>query len=159
MQGIEQQHLNDYWSRFLESRNILKKYDLLETWELPHHTGFLTTHKVGKIYFCGAAGGGAEPFLGFGQFNAIYSGVMTARSITHGQDINKLMKFITDKSMQLATLRALINAATNEDFDTLLTAMKFPGFRSLIYKSNIDIIKLISLGAKPFVKNPIKQRS
>lgn len=150
IQNIEHEELNHYWQRFLESRDILKKYDMLESWELPHQAGFVTTNRIGKMYFAGSAGGGVEPFLGFGQFNAIYSGVMTARSIITGKDINILLKDLNKKYMELITLRYLLNKATNRDFDLLLNIMKTPGFRGLVYKTNIDIVKLISMGFRPF---------
>jgi flavin-dependent dehydrogenase len=148
VQNIEQEELNDYWQRFLESRNILKKYDMVDSWQLPHHAGFVTTNKVGKIYFAGAAGGGAEPFLGFGQFNAIVSGVMVGRSIWQGADINLLLSDSRKRSSELYTLRKLFNTANNQDLDSLLTVMKTPGVRSMVYKTNIDIIKLLSKSIK-----------
>lgn len=158
VQGIEQEDIGNYWNRFLESRKILKKYDLLETWELPHHAGIVTTNRVGKIYFIGAAGGGAEPFLGFGQFNAIISGVMTARSIAHGYDIDVLLNKLSKKTKELVAIRPLLNAATNKQYDMLLTAMKLPGYRSLVYNTNIDIIKIISTLSKPFLKPPLPNK-
>jgi len=148
VQNIEHEELNGYWNRFLETRNILKKYNMVESWELPHHAGIVTTAKVGKIYFVGAAGGGAEPFLGFGQFNAVVSGVMAGRSIAKGIDFNILLKDVTKKSEELKTLRPLMNAATNKDFDRLLTLMKAPGLRTLIYRTDVDIIKHLSTGLK-----------
>lgn len=146
VQNIEHEELNEYWHRFLKSNNILKKYDMLESWELPHHAGFVTTNRLGKIYFVGTAGGGVEPFLGFGQFNAVVTGVMAARSIAHGTDINQSLIELKKKSQELITIRPLMNAATNHDFDRLLTVMKAPGLRSMVYKTNIDIIKLLSIG-------------
>lgn len=146
VQNIEHCELHDYWHRFLESRELLKKYDLLETWELPHHAGIVTTNRVGKVYFAGAAGGGVEPFLGFGQFNAVFSGVMVARSIVQGMDINLLMDPVRKKSQELATLRPLLNNATNKDFDRLMTLMKTPGLRTIIYRTDINIIKILSTG-------------
>lgn len=151
VQNIKHEELNAYWHRFLESRQILKKYDFIESWELPHHAGFVTTNKIGKILFVGTAGGGVEPFLGFGQVNAIVTGVMAAKSIVKGIDIDILLKGVRKKSMELFALRKLLNAATNKDFDSLLTAMKTPGFRSIVYKTNIDIVKILSYGLKYFV--------
>ena len=150
VQNIRQEDMNDYWNKFLESRNILKKYRMVENWELPHHTGTVTSNKVGNVYFVGAEGGGAEPFLGFGQFNAVYTGVMAARSIAKGDDINVLLKILREKEKQLSLLRDLLNTATNEDFDRLLTVMKAPGLRTLVYRTDIDIITLLSaiLGKK-----------
>ncbi len=148
VQNIEHEELNDYWQSFLRSRNILKDHDMQESWELPHHTGSVTTNRVGKIYFIGAAGGGVEPFLGFGQFNAVITGVMAARSIAHGYDINLLLADLKKKNQQLSVLRPLMNKATNKDFDRLLTLMKVPGVRSTIYRTDIDVVKLISGGLK-----------
>lgn len=148
VQNIEHEELNDYWHRFLESRSILKDHDMLESWELPHHAGTVSTNRVGKVYFIGAAGGGVEPFLGFGQFNAVVTGVMAARSIAKGYDINLLLKDLRKKTQELNVLRPLLNKATNRDFDRLLTLMKIPGLRSTIYRTDIDIIKLLSGGLK-----------
>lgn len=148
VQGIEHCELNDYWQRFLRSRDILKDHDIIESWELPHRAGTLTTNKVGKVYFIGAAGGGVEPFLGFGQFNAIVTGVMAARSIAHGIDINILLKDMKSKIQELIVLRTLLNKATNRDYDRLLGLMKLPGVRSTIYRTDIDILKLLSGGVK-----------
>jgi digeranylgeranylglycerophospholipid reductase len=144
VQGIEHSELEANWNEFLENNDILKKNNLTETWELPHHSGIVTTHKVRNVYFVGASGGGAEPFLGFGQFNAIYSGVMAAKSIVHGTDINLLLNEITRKSQQLLKFRSLLNSATNKGLDTLLTVMKIPGIRSLAYRTHIDVIKYLS---------------
>ena len=121
---------------------------MLESWKLPHRVGSVTTNRVGKIYFAGAAGGGIEPFLGFGQFNAVVSGVMIARSIAKGTDINLLLKDIHKKSRELSALRPLLNAADNKDFDRLMTIMKTPGLRSLVYRTDIDIIKILSTGLR-----------
>lgn len=148
VQNIEPEELNDYWHRFLRSRSILKDYDMQESWELPHRVGFVTTNRIGKIYFAGVAGGGVEPFLGFGQFNAVISGVMTARSIAHSYDINLLLKDLRKKNQELYILRSFLNKAKNQDFDRLMTFMKIPGLRSAIYKTDIDIIKLLSGGLK-----------
>ena len=78
---------------------------------------------------------------------------MAARSIVQGTDIDLLLKDIKKKNLELSTLRPLLNAATNRDFDRLLTTMKTPGFRSLVYKTNIDIIKMLSIGLKPFLSD------
>jgi len=155
VQGIEHEDLNDYWQRFLQSRGILKKYNMVESWELPHRAGFVTTNRVGRTYFIGAAGGGIEPFLGFGQLNAIYSGVMTGRSIAQGKDIKKLLKDLHKRNNELLVFRSLMNTATNKDFDRLLMLMKTPGVRNLIYKTNINVIKYISNGLKMIVKEDI----
>jgi digeranylgeranylglycerophospholipid reductase len=146
VRGIGHEELNGYWHRFLESRGILKKYSLLESWELPHRMGFVKTNRVGKVYFVGAAGGGVEPFLGFGQFNAVFSGVMAGRSIAHGTDIDILLSNIRKKGQELMTLRTLMNTASNRDFDRLLAVMKTPGLRSLVYKTDIDVLKLFAKG-------------
>lgn len=148
VQNIGYKELNGYWHRFLESHDILKKYNMIQSWKLPHHVGTVTTNKVGKIYFAGTAGGGIEPFLGFGQFNAVVTGVMIARSIVKGSDINLLLTDLKKQSQQLITLRTLLNDATNQGYDRLLAFMKTPGLRSLVYRTNIDVLKIVSNGVK-----------
>lgn len=148
VQNIEHEELNSYWQRFLKTHDILKNHNMLESWELPHHSGFVSTNRLGKLYFVGTAGGGVEPFLGFGQFNAVVTGVMAARSITQGTDINYLLKDLRKKAQELNTLRPLLNKATNQDLDRLLAILKTPGLRPIVYNTDIDIIKLLSEGLK-----------
>jgi hypothetical protein len=73
---------------------------------------------------------------------------MIARSIAYGSDINLLLREVTKKSEELKILRPLLNAATNKDFDRLMSIMKTPGLRTLVYRTDIDIIKLLSTGLK-----------
>lgn len=148
VQNVEHEELYGYWHRFLQLHGILKKYNLIETWALPHRAGLVTTNRVGKLYFIGAAGGGIEPFLGFGQFNAIVTGVMTAKSIAEGADVNLLLTQLRKKSQDLITLRNLLNVATNKDFDRLLMLMKAPGLRTLVYRTEKDIVGLLAKGLK-----------
>jgi digeranylgeranylglycerophospholipid reductase len=56
-----------------------------------------------------------------------------------------VIKRFKKKEPGVNTLRPLLNNATNKDFDRLLTFMKTLGLRSLIYKTDIDIIKLLSM--------------
>jgi digeranylgeranylglycerophospholipid reductase len=95
-----------------------------------------------------------EPFLGFGQFNAVITGVMAARSIAHKLDINSLLSNLRKKSQELSIIRPLLDNATNKDLDRLLTIMKTPGLRSFVYKTDIDIIKLLSKGINLTSKKP-----
>jgi hypothetical protein len=58
------------------------------------------------------------------------------------------LKDIHKKSRELSALRPLLNAADNKDFDRLMTIMKTPGLRSLVYRTDIDIIKILSTGLR-----------
>jgi digeranylgeranylglycerophospholipid reductase len=148
VQNIEHTQLDSYWQRFLSSRDILRRYNLLQTWELPHITGRLDMHRVNNVYFIGAAGGSVEPFLGFGQLNAIMTGVMAARSIAQNKDIDFLLKGHISKLNQLSSLRMLLNRATNDQLDKTLSMIKLPGIKNLVYNTDIDVIKLLSKGIK-----------
>jgi len=67
------------------------------------------------------------------------------------------MKAARKKSQELHTLRQLLNAATNQDFDRLLMIMKTPALRTLVYRTHIDIIKLLSTGLKLVTTENTKQ--
>lgn len=93
-----------------------------------------------------------EPFLGFGQFNAVITVVMAARSIAHKLDINSLLSNLRKKSQELSIIRPLLDKATNKDLDRLLTIMKTPGLRSFVYKNRYRYYQTYFKGYKSHFK-------
>lgn len=136
---VNDKQINNYWNRFLLTENI--KHTIVEEFKLKHSTGYIYPNSVGNIYFAGSSGGGIEPFLGFGQVNAITSGVLLARSIATGKSYEKQLKKIDEDTRNLHQFRKAFNRASNDDYDKIVTAVGFPGLKQLIYDSDINVIK------------------
>lgn len=97
--------------------------------------------KVGNIYFVGNAVGALDPFLGFGQFNSIATGVLAARSMVKGSDFQKSIKDIVHRNIQMYEFRKIFNGLNNQSYDRIIRSIGLPGVKRLVYDTNINVIK------------------
>ena len=79
---VNVQEVDHYWELFLYSENL--KYTIVEEFKLEHKSGHVYPHRVNNIFLAGNAGGGLDPFLGFGLINSITMGVAAARDNCYG---------------------------------------------------------------------------
>ncbi|MCT4618867.1 MAG: NAD(P)-binding protein [Marinisporobacter sp.] len=127
------------WQSFLDTENI--NYTIIEEFKLRHKTGYVYPHKIGNIYFVGTAAGGIDPFLGFGQMNAITTGVMAGRSIACGKDYEKLIALTVKSNLYMYEFRKGFNKLTNKDYDKLITTIGLPGIKQLLYSTSFNVGK------------------
>ncbi len=151
---VNEKEVDRYWELFLYSENI--RYPIVEEFKMAHTSGFAYPHRLGNLYFIGNAGGGVEPFLGFGHINAAVMGVSTARSIMLGKDYEKQIKEIMDRNIEMRQFRKLFNTMTNAGYDMLVTALGMPGVVPIIYNTNINATKYGALFSKLILKPPYR---
>lgn len=136
---IQKEELEGYWQKFLQTLNF--DYKIVEMFELPHFSGYVFPHRVENVYFAGNAGGFLEPFLGFGQFHGIISGVTAARCIAENKDYEAELYPFLQEIMHMLEFRKAIDNFENKDFDKLVRVLGIPGINQLIYNTNINVIK------------------
>ena len=122
------------------------KWDVeFEDWhETPHTIGHVRRHQIDNIYLVGLAGGFLDPLFAFGSIECLESGVAAARSIALGEDFTKLVHLWLRRNQQLLMMRRYVDKFKDEDFDRAFEIVKTPGFRSLVTKTDINIIYLLS---------------
>lgn len=136
---VTEQEAEFFWNLFLINHRA--DYTILEEYKTEHYSGLAYPHRLGNTYFIGEAGGAADTFLGFGQFNSIFMGVMAARSIVKGHDFEKLVAPVVKRNNQYYEMRKAFNTLTNKGLDNLVTVIGLPGISRLIYKSPLNIAK------------------
>jgi len=137
--GAKKENIGDYWKKFWQSEKFT--YRVTSLWDLEHTSGFVYPHQVDNILFVGIAGGFLEPFLGFGLYEGIKSGVLAARSIVEGRNYEEYLEQLKENNRHSVTLRKALNRYTNKDFDHLVAFLTTPGIRRIIYNTNLDTIK------------------
>lgn len=137
---VTEEQIDPYWNVFLNTENI--KYKIIEEYNLKHNAGLVYPHRVQNIHFAGAAGGGIDPFLGFGQLNAIKTGIMTARSIVKGKNYEKLIKKVIKNNEYSYEFRKAFNRMSNKDYDLLISLLDLPIIKHLMYNTQINVLKL-----------------
>lgn len=143
---ITEEETDYYWARFWEIVN--PPCSVVKTFKLEHISGFVKPTVYKNLLFTGNAAGAIEPFLGFGQYFALVSGVLAARAIYKGEDYEKSIKKYVDKNMELLELRKALDRLGNSDFDTLIRGVSLPVIRRVIYGTDINIIKYSSFFVK-----------
>lgn len=137
--GIAENQVKFYWDKFLNYENL--KWVIVEEFTLKHNTGYTFPKKIDDLYFVGNAGGGIDPFLGFGTMNSLVSGIMAARSIVKGYDYDKLIKSVNNLNLNMYEFRKKFNELNNKDHDKIVTAIGLPIIKHMIYYSNLKVIK------------------
>ncbi|SKC85505.1 NAD(P)/FAD-dependent oxidoreductase [Maledivibacter halophilus] len=137
---VNDKQVDNYWHRFLITESM--NYTIVEEFKLKHSTGYVYPKNVGNIFFAGNAGGGIEPFLGFGQVNSITSGSLLARAIAEGKSYSKLLKKMDKSNKNLYEFRKAFNRAANDDYDKILSFIRTPGIKQMLYGSQVNVIKV-----------------
>jgi len=132
--------IDKYWEVFLYRENL--KFVIEEEFKINHASGYVYPHKIGNIFLTGNAAGMIDPFLGFGIFGSVVSGVMAARSIMHNLDYEKLLQKIVKHNLRLLEFRKALNSTSNAGYDFLVTSIGVPGLKHLLYYTPLNVIKL-----------------
>ncbi|MGE5632726.1 MAG: FAD-dependent oxidoreductase [Caulobacteraceae bacterium] len=143
---VNEKEIDRYWELFLYGENI--KNPIVEEFTLEHKSGYVYPHVLGNLIFIGNAGGGIEPFLGFGSLNAATMAAAAARTIVLGLDFEKQIKKIMDRNLQMRQVRKMFNKLDNPTYDMVVTGVGLPGVRQLLYSTNFNIGKYGALASK-----------
>ncbi|ABZ83716.1 fad-dependent dehydrogenase, putative [Heliomicrobium modesticaldum Ice1] len=112
-----------FWSRFLAryARDIGEPHDIHHTWDISGYPiGRCYYPRIGNTYFVGNCFGAVMPFLGFGQYYAILTGVHAAYDLLGmGDYAEKAAQYLTCYEESLVIRRAMEHVS-NRGFDRLL---------------------------------------
>lgn len=148
---IEEHELESYWQTFLARERINPPMQM--EFSLSHRSGLVYPLKTGNIIFAGNAGGGLDPFLGFGQVNAIVMGIMAARSCLFDFDYSKAVNQIVLRNRYLYHFRSTINNLSNEGYNKLFFYLNVPLIKQFIYHTPFNIVKYGAYMLKVLQKN------
>ena len=140
---VNENEIDRYWELFLYTEEL--KYTIVEEFKVDHNSGYAYPRIVDNLIFVGNAGGGVDPFLGFGHLNAVTMGVAAARTIAEGKDYEKQIKSLMDKNLQMRELRKAFNKLNNNHYDKLLAFMGAPGIKNIIYHSPLNVAQVGSI--------------
>lgn len=147
---VNEKEIDRYWELFLYGESI--KNPIVEEFTLVHKSGFVYPHQVGNIILIGNAGGGIEPFLGFGHFNAATMGAAAARTIALGWNFEKQIQTIMQRNDEMRRFRMMLNKRTNNQYDIFIASLGIPGVNKLLYSTNLNVSKLGAIASKMIMK-------
>jgi len=106
--------------------------------------------KIGTTYFTGNCLSAMGPAFGFGQFNALLSGIYAALDISKKGHYNKLTKQIYRSYDHSLTLRRYREKLNNRQLDFMIRMLNIPGVNRMIL-SKTNYAKYFGILAKPFI--------
>lgn len=136
---IVEKQIDEFWELFFSTENF--DYNIISEYKQEHKTGFVYPLKLNNIYITGNAAGGIDPFLGFGQTNALFYGIFAAISIAQGKNYQKLQSKLQKNNLNLHEFRKAFNQLCNKDYDLIVSTIGLPGIKHAFYYTNLNVVK------------------
>lgn len=151
--GLEKTEV--YWERFLVEIKNRFGFDFRITDEFfinNYSIGIAKEGRIGNTFFTGNCFGSIMPFLGFGQFLAILTGIYAARDIAGYEKYEDQVKIFRESYEDSLILRRQLEMLDNGGCDSFVKLIDNKLAKYLIEDTNINILKYISKFISPYVK-------
>lgn len=112
--------------------------------------GICSQPRIGNSFFTGNCFGSIMPFLGFGQFASIMTGVYAAYDLCGLGNYNKLTKSLKKSFYHSLTLRKGLEKLDNSKLDWLVKSLDGK-LGNKLFNSKYDFLKIASYLLKPWV--------
>ncbi len=136
---VNESEVDSYWDIFYPYAD--NNYNILEEFKLNHQAGYVYPLQVTNKIFVGNSAGGIDPYLGFGLFNSVVTGISAARTIAKGVDYEAQIKDIIKRNLYMRQFRKTFNVLSQKDYDKILAFIGVPGIKQLLYDSNFNVEK------------------
>ncbi|MCA0984989.1 NAD(P)-binding protein [Halobacillus yeomjeoni] len=106
--------------------------------------------RIGNTFFTGNCLGCISPFIGFGEFTALLTGIYAAEDICGLKSYEKQTKAIYQKYHDSLTLRRAIERLDNEQLDRIVKSLHIELLGKALTSSNLEPLKWLSRLIHPF---------
>ncbi|WP_281889798.1 NAD(P)-binding protein [Paenibacillus sp. YYML68] len=114
--------------------------------------GICESARIGNTFFVGNCFGTMMPYLGFGQFAAILSGIYAAHDLLGIGKYVELMEPLRQSYENSLVLRRSLEQLDNADLDRIVKLLSGPWGSRLFQPGTFDPLKLASYVLRPYVK-------
>lgn len=115
-------------------------------------SGHIEKSQIGNMLFIGNAGGALMPFMGFGNWDAILSGIWAAEAIVNKQDFNQRMQPIRRGYRRSLGMRRLFSGLSDASLDRLVGLLSSSAGQYVLIRSRLNLLRvagiLASLGVR-----------
>lgn len=142
-----------YWDRFYSRlrQQFNSELKIRDSFNVTNYViGKATLPRIGNTFFVGNCLSSVMPFLGFGQFTSILTGIEAAFDLLGKQSIDEPAKEHFKSFNESLVLRRSMEKIDNQGFDTLVKLLE--NHRGdYIFNSKLNLMSLASKVLKPFV--------
>lgn len=141
------------WDRFYErARSDLKQpLRITDQFQITHYPiGICRSARIGNTFYVGNCFGSLMPYLGFGQFSALLTGIYAAMDLAGEGNYEELTAPLRQSYEDSLVLRRTLERLDNSDYDRIVHLLRL-GSR-LIENEKINPLKTASFLLRPYVK-------
>jgi flavin-dependent dehydrogenase len=138
--------INKLWANFAKdvSQKLNQKITITDHFEVNNYIiGVCEKPRIGNTFFVGNNFGSIMPFLGFGQFAAIMSGVFAGYDLCGKGDYIKLTKTLRESYQESLVLRNTLEKMDNHKYDFLIKNLNY-SFTKQVFTGKRNYLKAIS---------------
>ena len=148
-------NIDFYWDKFYqEARNVIgQQLKITDSFKISGYIiGICKQPRIGNTFFTGNCFGSIMPFLGFGQFAAMLTGIYAAHDLCGKGNYSELTIPLRNSYHNSLVLRRTMEKLTNRRFDVLV---KYLGgsLGSRLFNSKRDVMKLASYLLRPIINS------
>lgn len=142
------------WNQFYDGvqKELGQTLPITDQFQITNYPMGICNHpRIGNTFFVGSCFGSLMPFLGFGQFESMLTGIYAAYDLCGLGTFEELAKPMRDSYHHSLTLRRAVEGLSNHSFDVVVSGLNGPIGKTLFTRSHINSLKLISYLLRPFV--------
>lgn len=150
--------LQDLWEPFHQTvrTELGQTLPMTDEFHITHYLmGICERARIGNTFYVGNCFGSMMPFLGFGQYSALLTGVYAAYDLCGLGKYEELTAPLRQSYEDSLVLRRVMEQLDNADLDRIVRVLDGPLANKLYFAKRINPLKVASYLMRPYVK--IKQ--
>lgn len=150
----------ELWNVFFEHacRDLEQDMKITSEFQVRHYIiSRSTAPRIGNTFFVGNCLNAVMPFLGFGQYAAVMSGIFAAEDLCGRGKYENLVKPLSNSYHRSLILRRAMEQMDNPKFDLLV--QKLNGFwgEKIFNSKRLDLLKWASYVLEPLLKGAARE--
>lgn len=151
----EKVNMDDLWEQFYPKAQsqlgqVLRVTDQFQI--TGYIMGICQYPRIGNTFYVGNCFGTMMPFMGFGQYASILSGVYAAYDLCGLGDYEELMKPLRQSYKDSLVLRRAMEQLSNEGIDRIIQGLQGYWGEKLFQTKTINPLKIASYLLRPYIK-------
>lgn len=150
-----EQDINDLWAAFFRRacRDLKQNPKIIDHFEVTRYIiGICRQPRIGNTFFTGNCFGAIMPFLGFGQFVSILTGIYAAHDLCGRGSYAELTRPLRRSYQNSLILRRAMEQLDNAKFDLLVKNLNGFWGDKLFNSGSYDVLKLFSYLLRPWLQ-------
>ncbi len=146
--------IHSLWDNFFPRvcSDLQQTLTVTDDFEIHHYPiGISRESRIGNTFFVGNNFGSIMPFLGFGQFSSLATGVYAAWDMCGLGDYGKLTRSLRKSYDNSLILRKAIEQIGNDQLDSIVKWLDTPVGHKLFNMKQVDLLRAASYLLRPWV--------